>query len=1313
MKKITLFILALFISLASMAQIGAITGTFNVCVGSTTTLSCTPPGGSWASSNPSFASVNPSSGVVTGVAAGVVTITYFAIGTFATASLTVNPTPTILCPSSGCKVCTGSSIILTGSPTAGVWTSGSLSLATVGSLSGVVTGVSPGTATINYTLSTGCTASASVLVNPSPGLITGTLVVCAGSSTTLNCTPSGGTWSNSPIAPGTITPGTGVFTGIAAGVSTVSYTNSFGCFATADVTVNPSPSISGLSTGINLALCVGNTLTLNATPAGGSWSSLNIPVATIGSVSGIVTGISPGVATMVYTILPGGCSASVSVTVNPNPGPITGTMSVCVGAGTTLTCPPGTGLWSSSPLTIASVGSSTGVVIGVSPGVATVTYTLATSCYATTTVTVNPQPVILGYTAFVQVCQGSSVTMTASITGGVWASGNTSIATIGSSSGVLTGITPGTTFISYTLLPGGCSVTLAVTVSPAAGPITGSTSVCTGATTTLNCTPSGGAWSSSPLTVGTITSGTGIFTGISAGVATVTYTLPTGCFATTTVTVNLSPRIFGGSTGLPPEICVGSSITLGATPTGGVWSSLNIPIATVGSSSGTVTGISPGVATIVYTTLPGGCFATITVTVDPNPGPITGPMSVCAGTTTTLNCTPSGGTWSSSPLTVGTITSGTGIFTGISAGVATVTYTLPTGCFITTAVTVNPVPVILGISTGALARVCVGASLTLTGSPAGGTWTSGNPAVATVGSSSGVITGISPGSATIVYTLPTGCSVSITVIVNPNPGPITGTTVVCVGGSTALACTPAGGAWSCSPLTVGTISGTGVFTGISGGVATVTYTSPAGCFVTALVTVNPLPVLTGPFITCVGSSVSLTGSPALGTWVSGTPAVATIGAISGIVTGITPGTTVITYTISTGCTATVVVTITPTPGPIACPSTGCQVCQTGTIVLTDPVPGGTWSSSNTGIATVGSASGIVTGISAGTSYITYTLGGCYVVNLITVDPIPGVYTVTGGGSYCAGGPGVAVGLSWSQLGVNYQLFCGLTPVGPSVPGTGLPISFGLQTAPCVYTVVAVNAFGCTATMIGSAAVTVNPMPLPIACPTSGCSGCVGMSVLLTDATTGGLWSSSNPGIATVVATSGVVTGVSAGVTVITYMLPGGCFVTTSFTVNPSPSPITGNNHVCVGNTIVLSNATPGGTWSSSCGNASVNSASGVVTGIAAGPCNSITYTLPGGCYVTYAITVNPSPCNVGVEEESVASGEVNLFPNPATNEITIQMDGTGYSSFAVTNIMGKVMLQQNISGEETTVNVRELAPAIYFITLRGEKGILVKRFVKE
>ena len=59
---------------------------------------------------------------------------------------------------------------------------------------------------------------------------------------------------------------------------------------------------------------------------------------------------------------------------------------------------------------------------------------------------------------------------------------------------------------------------------------------------------------------------------------------------------------------------------------------------------------------------------------------------------------------------------------------------------------------------------------------------------------------------------------------------------------------------------------------------------------------------------------------------------------------------------------------------------------------------------------------------------------------VTVDPLPAVFTVTGGGSYCSGGSGVAVGLSNSESGVNYQLFNGASPVGSPVAGTGSAIS---------------------------------------------------------------------------------------------------------------------------------------------------------------------------------------------------------------------------------------------------------------------------------
>ncbi len=90
--------------------------------------------------------------------------------------------------------------------------------------------------------------------------------------------------------------------------------------------------------------------------------------------------------------------------------------------------------------------------------------------------------------------------------------------------------------------------------------------------------------------------------------------------------------------------------------------------------------------------------------------------------------------------------------------------------------------------------------------------------------------------------------------------------------------------------------------------------------------------------------------------------------------------------------------------------------------------------------------------------------------------IPLLFNVTGGGSTCAGGAGVPVGLNGSQPGVDYQLFLGATPVGLSVPGTGAAISFGNQTVAGNYTVLATSSNGCMATMTGSAFVTLNPSP---------------------------------------------------------------------------------------------------------------------------------------------------------------------------------------------------------------------------------------------
>ena len=73
------------------------------------------------------------------------------------------------------------------------------------------------------------------------------------------------------------------------------------------------------------------------------------------------------------------------------------------------------------------------------------------------------------------------------------------------------------------------------------------------------------------------------------------------------------------------------------------------------------------------------------------------------------------------------------------------------------------------------------------------------------------------------------------------------------------------------------------------------------------------------------------------------------------------------------------------------------------------------------------------------------------------------------------------------------------------------------------------------------------------------------------------WSSSDPLVASIDAT-GTCYALSVGVTTISYT-SGGAVATLTLTVNPLPAPISGPSNVCLGSTITLTDATPGGVWS--------------------------------------------------------------------------------------------------------------------------------------
>jgi uncharacterized protein YjdB len=1174
----------------------AITGTTSVCVGATTTLATITTGGTWSSSDASKASVISGTGVVSGVAAGTAAISYTITTTGCSGNVvvSVNPNPTVI--SGGLSVCVGGTTALTSTPTGGTWLSGNTTDATVGSSSGIVSGVLNGTSILTYTLPAGCITTSVVTVNPLPTPITGgATFICQGSTTTLTASIAGGTWT-SPSGSITIGSSSGTVTGVIAGTATITYSLGTGCQAATTITVNPLPAaIAG-----SLNACLGATTTLTSTPAGGTWTSINTSVATVGSGTGVVSGAGLGTSVVSYTLTTG-CGRAVVVTVNANPAAITGAASTCVGTTTTLATTSTGGTWSSSSTANATVGAASGVVTGVSVNTVTISYSFSNGCFSSAIVTVNAAPTAGSITGSASVCTGLTIALADVVSGGAWSASNGN-ATV-SSAGVVTGVTAGVTTITYTVVtPCGtvfATKDITITTSAVAGTISGSLAVCVGSNTTLSSSVTGGTWISSNTVVATIGLSSGVVTGAGAGTTTITYAISSACGSATitaTVTVNALPSASGGT----PAVCVGQTTTL--TNVSGTWATASAA-ASVGSATGIVTGVSAATALITFTQTSTGCINVTTVTVNALPNTIGGTLAVCAGTATTLTETSTGGTWTSGTPGVAIIGSATGTVTPIAAGTSTISYTIATGCVRTATFTVNPTPAAITGTTNA----CVGATTTLGNTLTGGTWASSNTAVATIDPSAALVTGIGAGTSVITYTLSTGCRRTTIVTINSLPAAIGGTAALCAGATTMLSTTPAGGTWSTSDGSLAIVgSSSGIVTGVASGNPVITYTGANTCFRTINSTVNPLPAaIAGTLALCVSGTTSLTDGTPGGNWISAATSTASV-STGGIVTGIAAGTTTISYGLLTGCVSSVVVTVNALPAVF---SGSLAVCQSGTVTLGSTPAGGTWSSSIIANATIGSSSGVVNGVAAGTSSITYTVAGtgCARAAVVTVNPLPGV--ITGTASVCAG---ATTTLSSTTGGGTWG--SGTTSVATVGSATGIASGVLAGTAIITYTL----GTGCQV----SRTVTVNPLPVV----TGVTSVCPAATITLTGSIAGGTWSSSVVATASVGAATGVVTGVAAGTVGITYSLPTGCNSVYLVTVNPLPSAgaITGASAVCVGANVTMTDAVAGGIWSEVTGKTSISTA-GVVTGIAAGV-DTVMYTVNAVCGIAtavYPVTVNP------------------------------------------------------------------------------------------
>ena len=656
----------------------SITGQDSICVGFTTQLSPST-GGTWASSDNNIATVS-NSGLVTGVAAGIVTFTYTSITTQCvsppTDPVTVLPRPIVSIDAT--DICEDGTTNVSPS-TGGTWTSSNNGVATVTN-GGVVTAVAPGVVTFTFTnTTTTCVSSATdvLTVNENPSSnFTGPNEICVDETT--NVSPAtGGTWVSADPSVATVT-NTGVVTGIAAGTTTLTYTETSTLCSAPPLTVTVNAPTAVSVTG-DTPICIGETSSVSPT-TGGVWVSNNPTVASVDN-AGVVTGLSQGTATFAFTNADG-CVSDNTTPIDVNEGPtitITGDDDLCIGDTTTLE--PTTGTWTADDPTLVDILTG-GQIVALAEGVVTFSFTdTLTGCASENNsdpITINPDPTT-NLNGPANICVGSTSNISPTI-GGSWTSTDPSIATV-SNSGLITGVSAGTVGFIFTNSTTGCISDTSTNVTVTPGPIvsiTGVDTLCIGETSTLSPT-SGGTWASSDESVATVTDA-GVVTAVGPGSATFVFT-ENGSLCTSEDTdpiiVNGKPTVSIDGT---EDICIGGTTTL-LPNTGGTWASSDDNIATV-TNAGVVTGVAAGTVTFTFTLDDTGCSSDPTDPIDVTPSPIaeiTGPTEICISGTTTLSPA-TGGTWVSSDPTIASVTN-TGIVTGLGAGKVTFTFTeTATGC---------------------------------------------------------------------------------------------------------------------------------------------------------------------------------------------------------------------------------------------------------------------------------------------------------------------------------------------------------------------------------------------------------------------------------------------------------------------------------------------------------------------------------------------------------------------------------------------------------------------------------------------------------
>lgn len=665
----------------------------------------------------------------------------------------------------------------------------------------------------------------------------------------------------------------------------------------------------------------------------------------------------------------------------------------------------------------------------------------------------------------------------------------------------------------------------------------------------------------------------------------------------------------------------------------------------------------------------------------------------------------------------------------LSAGNYTVTVLDGNGCVYTRTVAVTePATTFSVTSISASSLTCGSASngtvqVSVTGgnSPYQYTWSNASQTTTSITTNS--ITGVAAGNYSVSIKDNNGCTLTASATVNKP------TVVISISTNSLLCGTTANGS-----ATVTSVTGaTGPFTyswtpsaqtssvasGLGAGTYSVKVTDGSGCAITETASINAPSITVGTSATtCTLAAGSATvtavnggsGSPYTYTW---TPSAQTASVATSLSTG--------NYTVTVKDNA------------------NCTITRTLSIASLQPTV--TVATSSLLCGTFANGSATVTAVAGATGPFTYLWMPSSQTGSVAANLGAGVYSVTvSGASGCTATQTFVIDKPSISVSSSPTACKGTQPTGSATVtavngGTG-PYSYSWDSGTMSNIS---NSMSASNLDEGSYTVTVTDANNCAITASVAVANTAATALLANTTATNATCSGINDGKANVVASGGMtpyaylwntnpprytasVTGLPSPNTFVVSVIDfNGCLINKSVVIYPQPIALTlyasPSATICPGSSVGVNitglSGTATYTWSTGAHTTSITA-----TPTASLTVYSVTATATSSCIASGTIAVTTSTaaadnCPTSLKEEAFAS--YKLYPNPHSGQFTISFDHVYNNAvIEVMDALGKLVLVQNVSGMENTINTNNLQNGIYFVNVRNDKAILVRtKVIKE